>query len=224
MNCAFLAGTQLFHGIREDEVLQMLPCVGAREKKFKKGELVLRAGEAVHEVGLVVSGSVNIVANFYWGASSIFGHIAVGDMFAENYAAIPGRELLNDVVAAEDTEVVMLDMRKLLTTCSHACPFHQRTIDNLLRILAQKNLNLSRRMMHTAPKTIRGRLLSYLSEQASEAGSPHFTIPFSRQQLADYLGVDRSALSNELSKMAGEGLIDYRKNEFTLNKVTEAYQ
>ena len=179
--------------------------------------MILRSGNAVHEIGLVETGSVNIVVNLYWGNSIIFGHVEPGSIFAENYAAIPGRELICDVVAAEPTEVLFLDLNRLLKTCQNGCAFHQRLIHNLLCICAQKNLNLSSRMMHTAPKKLRDRLLSYLSEQAAINGCTHFTIPYTRQQLADYLGVDRSAMSNELSKMQKDGLITYRKNDFMLH-------
>ena len=216
MNYFSLTNTPLFHGIREDELREMLGCLNAREQEYKKGEIIYRAGDSVTEVGLVEKGSVNIVVNFYWGNSSIFGHVTQGSLFAETYAAIPGKELLNDVVAAEDCLILFLDMRHLTTTCANGCAFHQRIVHNLLRIFAQKNLGMSSRMMHTAPKSLRDRLLSYLSEQAMECGSSQFSIPFDRQQLADYLGVDRSAMSNELSKMQRDRLITYKRNEFTL--------
>ncbi len=217
MNYFFLSNTNLFHGIREDEIRHMISCLSAREKTYKKNEVIFRAGDTVHEIGLVESGSVNIIVNFYWGSSSIFGHIGRGEIFAENYAAISGKELICDVVAAEDSEILFLNIDKLLTTCQSGCRFHHRLIHNLLRISALKSLSLSSRMMHTAPKSMRDRLLSYLSEQATVNGSTHFTIPFNRQQLADYLGVDRSAMSNELSKMQKDGLISFKKNEFTLH-------
>lgn len=219
MNYFFLANTPLFHGIQETDIRQMLTCLGAWEKTYQKDEIIFRAGNTVHEIGLVENGSVNIVVNLYWGNSVIFGHVGQGAIFAENYAAIPGKELLCDVVAAEPSEILFLDLKKLLTTCQNGCSFHQRLIHNLIRISAQKSLNLSSRMMHTAPKALRDRLLSYLSEQAAINGSTHFTIPYNRQQLADYLGVDRSAMSNELSKMQRDGLITYRKNDFTLKSV-----
>lgn len=218
MNNFFLQNTPLFHGIREEEIQAMMSCLGAREKHYQKDEVILRAGSPTAEIGLVESGSVNIVVNFYWGSSNIFGHVEKGSIFAENYASIPGQELLCDVVAAKECEILFLNMRQLSSTCSKACSFHNRLIQNLLSISAKKNLGLSSRMMHIAPKGIRDRLLSYLSEQALKNGSSHFLIPFDRQQLADYLGVDRSALSNELSKMQKDGLITYRKNEFTLNE------
>lgn len=216
MDERFLPNTMLFRGLREEEIRAMLSCLGASEKAYQKDEVLLRAGEPVSAMGLVLSGSVNIVVNYYWGGSNIFGHVGPGEIFAETYAAIPGKELLVDVVAAEPVRVLFLHSLRLTETCSRSCPFHTRTIHNLLQIFARKNLNLSARMMHTASRSIRGRLLSYLSEQAVEHGSSRFSIPFSRQQLADYLGVERSALSNELSKMQREGLISYHKNQFTL--------
>ncbi len=219
MNYFFLTNTPLFHGVKENEIRNVLSCLGAREKAYQKNEIIFRAGSTVHEAGLVLSGSVNIVVPFYRGNSHIFGHVKKGMLFAENYAAIAGRELLCDVMAAEPSEILFLDLRKILTTCENACAFHQRLIHNLLRISAQKCLDLSNRMIHTAPKSTRERLLSYLSEQAAINGSAHFSIPFNRQQLADYLAVDRSAMSHELSKMQKDGLITFRKSEFTLNEM-----
>lgn len=216
MNLTFLTGTALFQGIRETELMRLLSCLQAREHTYKREEVILSAGDTVTDIGLVVSGSVNIVLNFYWGSSHILGHVNQGAIFAENYAAIRGQELLCDVVAAEDTAVLFLNMNKLMTSCEKGCSFHQQLIRNMLRISARKNLGLSTRMMHIAPKTIRDRVLSYLSAQALENGSPHFRIPFDRRELAEYLGVDRSALSKELGKMQREGLILCRKNEFTL--------
>lgn len=219
MNYNFLINTNLFHGIREEELCSLLKCLAAREKSYKKNEIIYRAGDIVHEIGLVESGSVNIVVNFYWGNSNIFGHVEKGKIFAENYAAIPGKELICDVVAAEDCEILFLDFTRFASTCSNACSFHQRVIRNLLRISALKSLSLSSRMMHTAPKSMRDKLLSYLSEQAIVNESTTFTIPFNRQQLADYLGVDRSAMSAELSRMQKDGLLTYNKNKFQLKDI-----
>lgn len=207
-------------GFAHEQVFALADKVVEAIKSGAIRKFVVMAGSSVSEIGLVESGSVNIVVNFYWGNSHIFGHVGKGQVFAENYAAIPGKELLCDVVACEETEVLFLSMRNMLTTCPRGCAFHTRIIQNMLRISAQKNLNLSSRMMHTASKSLRERLLSYLSEQALEHRSSRFTIPFDRQQLADYLAVDRSAMSNELSKMQKDGLITYHKNEFTLNGST----
>ncbi len=218
MNTFFLSNTPLFRGISEDEIAELLHCLVPREGKFQKDEVIFRAGSPVNEIGLVESGSVNIVVNLYWGNSIIFGHVGKGEVFAENFAAIPGKELVCDVVACEATQVIFLNMRNMLTMCQRGCAYHNRLIQNMLRISAQKNLNMSSRMMHTASKSLRERLLSYLSEQALAHGSVHFTIPFNRQQLAEYLGVNRSAMSNELSKMQEDGFLTYHRNEFTLKE------
>ena len=163
-----------------------------------------------------MSGSVNIVVNYYWGSSNIFNHIGQGEIFAETYATIPNKEMLCDVVAAEKTEVLFINVEKVLSVCENQCSFLNRLLRNLLKNSAQKNISLDTRMIQTASKFIRDRLLSYFSEQAILNGGNTFTVPFSRQQLADYLGVDRSAMSNELSKMKHDGLIDYQKNDFIL--------
>ncbi|MDO4754407.1 MAG: Crp/Fnr family transcriptional regulator, partial [Bacillota bacterium] len=188
-----------------------------------KGSLIFRTGEVIYRIGLVLEGSVNIVVHFFWGNSNIFGHIEKGKIFGEAYAAIPGKELPCDVVAAEDSKILFLDFKKIMTTCPNCCAFHTRIIHNIVRISASKNINLSSRMMLIAPKSIRDKLLSYLSEQAMEHANANFSIPFSRQQLEDYLGVDRSALSNELSKMQKDGLITYQKNHFILHQDYSPY-
>lgn len=216
MELSFLTQTPLFQGVQESELKAMLPCLGARERFYQKDEIIYHAGQTASDAGMVLCGSVNIVVNFYWGGSHIFGHVEPGQLFAETYAAISEQPMLCDAVAAEDCEILFLNLEKLMTTCRNGCAFHNRIIKNLIRISAQNNLNLSARMMHTASKSIRERLVSYFSEQARKTGNSSFTIPFSRQQLAEYLGVDRSALSNELSKMQRDGLIRYHKNNFSL--------
>ncbi len=218
MNYGFLSETKLFGGIKAEEIKEALDCLSAYEKSFKKGEIIYRTGQTVTDMGLVEEGSVNITVNLYWGSSIILGNIEKGKIFAETYAAVSGKEMLCDAVAAEDCRVLFINVGKLLNVCKSTCGFHQKIIHNLLRISAMKNLNLSARMLHTAPKTIRGRLISYFSQMAAETGSREFTIPFSRQELADYIGVDRSALSAELSKMQKDGILTYRKNKFKLNK------
>lgn len=216
MNYLFLTKTAFFNGLSENEIKTILNCFGAYQKSFKKSEIIYYSGDTVSDMGLVLSGSVNIVVNYYWGSSNIFNHIGEGEIFAETYATIPNKEMLCDVVAAEKTEVLFINVEKVLSVCENQCSFHNRLLRNLLKNSAQKNISLATRMMHTASKFIRDRLLSYFSEQAILNGGNTFTVPFSRQQLADYLGVDRSAMSNELSKMKHDGLIDYQKNDFIL--------
>ena len=217
MNTNFLARTQLFSGIYPDEISSLLSCLHAREAAFKKGETIFHADSEIEEIGLILSGSVNMIVNLYWGSSRIFGHMNPGDIFGENYAAIEGKKLPGDLVAAQESRVLFLNLKQVYTTCRKSCPYHHQLIENLLRLSAQKNLMLSERMLHTSSRTIRDRVLSYLSAMARESGSSHFKIPFNRQQMADYLGVERSALSAELSKMKKEGLIAFQKNEFSLS-------
>ena len=213
--------TQLFHGISSAETDEILQCLDAHAKRYGKGERILRIGEITENMGLVLSGSVNVEHCDVWGNHSILAHVEVGQLFAETYACIPNEPLMIDVVAVEKTEVLFLNANRLLTTCPHTCAHHNAVIRNLLLISAQKNLSLSRRILHTTSKSIRSRLLSYLSEQARKQGSYSFRIPFDRQQLADYLAVDRSALSNELSKMRHEGLLECTRNSFVLKEEKE---
>ncbi len=213
---AFLSRTLLFRGISAQEIQGMLGCLDAREKHYKKGEVIYAPGDLVKAPGMVLSGSVFIENDDFWGNKSILDRIQPGLLFAETYACLPGEALMVRVVAAEETEVLFLDLEHLLHVCSRTCTWHTRLISNLLMIAANKNLNLSRRIFHTSAKSIRGRLLSYLSYQAIRNGSSDFTIPFRRQELADYLGVDRSALSSELGKMQREGLLQSDKCHFVL--------
>lgn len=216
MSLIDLSKTALFRGVTPQEVEGVLSCLGAKQHCFAKGEMICRTGDVVTCLGMVLSGSVLIESNDLWGNTTVLDSVEPGRIFAETYACALGEPLMVDVVAAEPTEVLFLNIDRVLKVCSNTCDYHNRLIRNLLSISAQKNLNLSRKIFHTAPKSIRGRLLSYLSDQAVQNGSSSFTIPFNRQQLADYLNVDRSALSNELSKMQKEGLLRVKRNDFEL--------
>lgn len=218
MDYIFLAATPLFRGTTPEEIQGMLTCLRAQEKKYEKGSMIFRAGDTVHEVGLVLSGSVSIENDDLWGNKTILDRVEPGRVFAETYACVPGEALLINVVAAEPSEILFLDIGRMVESCPNACGHHSKLIRNLLAISAQKNLNLSRRSLHTAPKSIRGRLVAYLSDQALRQETRDFYIPFNRQQLADYLNVDRSALSGELGRMQREGLLAAEKNHFTMSE------
>lgn len=218
MDFVQISKTVLFQGTRPEDAEAMLKCLEAREKQFQKDETIYYVGDRVSELGLVLSGSVLIENDDLWGNRSILDRIGSGQIFAETYACVPGEKLLVTVTAAEKTEVLFLNVGKILRVCTNACSFHARLIRNLLTLSAQKNLNLSRRIFHTSAKSIRGRLLSYLSWQAVKQGSREFDIPFNRQQLADYLGVDRSAMSAELGKMKREGLIQVDRSHFRMEE------
>lgn len=216
MDYHFLSQTVLFRGASPEEVRSMLGCLGAEKRQYQRGDVIYHAGDFVRSMGLVLSGSVSIENNDVWGNKSILDNVGAGQVFAETYACVFDEPLMIRVVAAEATEVLFLNANRVLNVCSNACGFHNKLIRNLLAISAQKNLNLSRRIFHTSSKSIRGRLLSYLSFQAVRQGSREFDIPFNRQQLADYLSVDRSAMSNELSKMQKEGLLKVKRSHFLL--------
>lgn len=213
-----LADCPLFAGTSEEELRVMLDCLGGYRKKYHKEEILFHAGDIIHTLGIVLSGSIHIETNDFWGNKSILDHIRPGEIFAETYACLPSQPMLVNAVAACSSEILFLDIRKVLHVCSSSCTFHNRLIQRLVSITAQKNLQLAQRTLHITPKTIRERLISYLSAQSLSFGSKSFSIPFNRQQLADYLNVDRSALSNELSKMQKEGILTYEKNTFELCK------
>lgn len=218
MDSGFLSKTILFQGTKPTEVEAMLHCLEARRRKYKKGQYIFCSGDRIKAVGVVLSGSVNIENDDLWGNKTIWGHVGTGEIFAESYACTPEEPMLVSVVADEDTEVMYLDVHRILTTCSSACAHHQKIIQNLLFLLARKNQNLSRRILHTSSKSIRGRVVAYLSDQIVGTESNEVEIPFNRQQMADYLNVDRSALSGELSKMQRDEIIKVKKNKFTLLK------
>ena len=223
MNNYFLKNTRLFEGLSEEEIEKVLQCLQAYSKKYKKGSYIYRPGIKVESLGLLLSGCVRIEQNDIWGDQTILQNVFEGEVFAEAYACAAGERLTVDVLAAQDTEILFLNIEKVMRTCRMACEFHSSIIKNLLSVMADKNLNLTRKISHITPKSIRGRILSYLSFQAVRQNTHSFLIPFNRQELADYLCVDRSALSNELGKMQKEGILTFQKNKFILTEETVFY-
>ena len=205
----------LFAGMTPEEAAQMQALHAFRERTFPRGAYILRSGDRTQALGLVRAGGVHIESCDVWGERSILSYIAPGQVFAETYAYC-AEPMMVDAVADEDTQVLFLDLDRLLRTPHPECGWQQVLNNNLLNISLHKNLALSERIFCTSPKTIRGRLLLYLSNQSAKAGSRTFTIPFNRQALADYLNLDRSALSKELGKMRDEHLLIVDKSTFTL--------
>lgn len=212
-----LSQMPLFQGLSEQEIQSVPDFFRARMRRYEKGDVVYHMGESDVQMGLILSGSVRIVRPDVWGNEHIIDHVGAGQVFAETYACVPGEELMVDVVCAEDAKIWFIQVERILDHCPADCHFQSRLLRNLLAVMASKNLNLARKMNHITPRSIRERLLSYLSYESLKQGKYTFDIPFNRQQLADYLAVDRSALSNELSKMRRDGLISYRKNHFILH-------
>ncbi len=211
-----LKRTQLFAGVSEDEIASMLSCLNARLQTYQKGEYVLHQGEHLHHITVLVDGALHIQRDDYWGSRTIISRIDVGEMFGEAYIAPESGALINDVVAVEDSAVIFFDMRRIITVCSSACRFHSMVVQNLFFAVSEKNKQLLQKLGHISKRTTREKLISYLSEEAERNRSASFIIPFNRQQLADFLSVDRSAMSNELCKMRDEGLLEFDKNAFKL--------
>ncbi len=213
---SILKRTQLFAGVGDDEIISMLSCLNARLSNFKKGEYVLRQGEHLSDIIVLVEGSLHVQKDDYWGNRSLLNQIDVGEMFGEAYVAPESGGVLNDVVAVNDSAVILFDVRRILTTCPTACRFHAMVVKNMFFAISEKNRKLVQKLGHMSKRSTREKLISYLSEEAKRSNSSNFTIPFNRQQLADFLSVDRSAMSNELCKMRDEGLIQFEKNQFNL--------
>ena len=211
-----LKRTNLFAGVGEGDISAMLGCLGATLRTYRKGEYVFRAGEYLNSITILVEGKLLIQKDDYWGNRSIINMIGVGEMFGEAYAAPNSGSLLNDVVAVEDSAVMFFDVHRILTVCPSACKFHASTVQNLFFAISEKNRKLVQKLGHMSKRSTREKLISYLSEEAARKNAGTFEIPFNRQQLADFLSVDRSAMSNELCKMRDEGLITFEKNRFSL--------
>ena len=211
-----LKKTKIFAGVQESEICSMLSCLSARKREYKKGEYVIRQGESLEAIAVLVEGNLHIQNDDFWGNRSIINVIGVGEMFGEAYVSHDSGSVLNDVVATCDSTVVFFDAGRIMTTCSSACPFHSKVVENLFFAISEKNRRLVQKLGFVSQRSTRQKLMSYLSQQAKENKREEFEIPFNRQQLADFLSVDRSAMSNELCKMRDEGLLEFKKSCFRL--------
>ena len=218
---AVLQKCPLFEEIAPGEIFSMLKCLGAQVKLFDKKDFLLSEGDAAGHIGLVLEGAVRIEQTDYFGNRSILGRAGPGELFGESFACAGIDTLPLDVTAAESGAAMFLDCGRILRTCTSACTFHQKLVYNLMKIMAQKNLAFHRRFGIAARRTTREKLLAYLAAQAKDTGCASFTIPFDRQQLADHLLVDRSGLCAEISRLRAEGLLECRKNRFTLLRPPE---
>ena len=202
--------------------MELLKAHSSKAREYDAGEYGMHEGDRAYRMGLVLTGSVTVERTDAWGSRSIVSTASSGDTFAAVYSCTAMESLPIDVVAQSKTSILMFDVDRILRVCSHACLFHARIIRNLLGAIAMNNMRLENKIESITPRTIRKRILSYLSLEARRADSRHFDIQFNRQQLADYLCVDRSALCHELSKMQSDGLIDFDRNSFTLLAPQEA--
>lgn len=211
-----LSKTKLFSGVSKEDVESMLGCLNAKLYDYKKGDYVFRQGEHLSNITILVKGSLHIQKDDYWGNRAIVNRVAIGEMFGEAYIAPESGHLLNDVVAVEDSSVIFFDVKRIIMVCSSACRFHTMVVQNLFFSISEKNRKLIQKLGYISSRSTREKLMAYLSEESKKLNSSIFTIPFNRQQLADFLSVDRSAMSNELCKMRNEGLIRFEKNYFEL--------
>lgn len=206
----------LFQEIASEDLPSLLNCLAGKEQRYSKGEYILLTGSTAGQVGILLSGEAHVLQEDFWGNRSILMHVAAGGLFAEAFACAEVDELPISVLATADCHVLFIDYNKVITTCPSVCTFHARLIRNMLMIMAEKNVGLTEKLAQICKRNMREKLQAYLSQQAYQAGSREFAIPFSRQELADYLNLDRSALSRELSQMRQEGLLSYHKNSFCL--------
>lgn len=211
-----LLRSPLFAGITPDDLTAMLACLRARRVGYPRDAAILMAGDPARDIGVVVSGRAQVERDDAFGNRAILTDLNPGDMFAEAFVCAGVKEMPLSVIAAEACEVLWIDYGRVISTCTSGCAFHEALIRNMLSILAGKNILLNGKIEALSARTTRDKLLTYLSAQARRAGGGTFAIPFSRQELADYLAVDRSALSREIGAMAREGLIRCDRNRFEL--------
>ena len=215
---ALLGQSPLFRGISPQELEGMLPCLSARELQADKHQMIFRAGDPARWVGLVLSGAVHVIQEDYYGNRSLVALLQPPQLFGEAFSCAGVDTLPVTVESAQDSRILLLDCQRVLTTCDDACVFHRRLITNLLKVVAAKNLMLTQKLSLLSKRTTREKLRAYLAAEAQRVGSPSFTLSLDRQALADYLGVDRSAMSAELSKLRRDGFLQCKGRHVILQK------
>lgn len=206
----------LFAGIKPEDRNPMLHCIGYHVSTYSKGEIVVFEGENLKHIGILLSGSVDMVKEDLWGNKTTLLRLRKNELFGETFAC--GEDNLSVVtfIVSEDARILFMPFSRVMHSCTMACEFHHRLIENMVKVIANKNRDLMRKVEVVSKRTIREKLLTYLSIQAQQQNSRYFEIPLGRVELAEYLCVDRSALTRELVKMKDDGLIDYDKNCFRI--------
>ena len=213
---SLLKNTDLFKGVEETSIGPLLQSMGARKRHFDKGNFVFYAGDDINTISIVLSGSCHIVQEDYWGNRNILTLVQKGQLFGEAFAALPSAQAIVDVVVVEEGDILFLSIDSLMRSDTSLPAEARRVLRNVMGLLAGKNILLTKKSRYISQRSTRQKLMAYLSDEARRLGSSSFTIEFNRQQLADFLSVDRSAMSAELSRMQKDGLIKYHKDEFTL--------
>ena len=206
----------LFDGISEQERGAMLGCIGYHIGTFKKGDIVAFEAENIKHIGILLSGSVDMIKEDLWGNKTILIRMKKDELFGETFACGSDNLSVVTFMVSEDAKILFIPFDRVMHSCTMACMFHHRLIENMVVIIANKNRDLMRKVEVVSKRTIREKLLAYLSIQAQTQNSRYFEIPLGRVELAEYLCVDRSALTRELAKMKEDGLVDYDKNCFRI--------
>ena len=208
----------LFAGIRREELTSMLDCLGGKTVEISKGAPVFLEGDPAQFVGVVLSGAIQILRDDYYGNRSVMTAVEPGELFGEAFSCAGIKTLPVSAIALKNSTVLLLNCKHVLTVCPKACQFHNQLVNNLLRVMARKNLALSQKIQVMSHKTTKEKLMAYLLDQAKRKQSPEFVIPYDRQALADYLGVERSAMSAEISKLKKAGIIDSKGSWFRIQR------
>lgn len=211
-----LSACPLFRGIERQELGTALECLRARVSSLARGEAALSEGDPANYVGIVLTGRLQILRTDFWGNRSILAHLVPGDLFGESFACAGVKEVPVTAAATEAAQIMLIDCQRITRSCGSHCRFHQQMIFNLLQIVAAKNLVFHQKIEVTSKRTTREKLMTYLMLQAKRQGSLEFDIPYDRQELADYLEVERSGLSAEIGKLRRQGIIEAERNRFKL--------
>ncbi len=213
-NFFVLENNMLFDKISQNDFKTMFSCLGAYEKSFEKKEIVALAGDRVDFLGIVISGSVKLVRTDENGNETILSEISEGDSFGEALACAEVYSCPFTIISSQKTEILFLNYAKLIKTCNNSCVFHSRLIENLLKLIAHKNIYLNQKIEIISKRTLREKILCYFDFERK--GKKIFEISLNREDFASYICADRSALSAELSKMQKEGILLYNKNKFEI--------
>ena len=213
-----IKNSHLFENIKEDELFSVLNCIGATVRSFQKSEFIFIEGSELKQVGVVISGTVHMVKEDIWGSKNILLAITKGEIFGESFVCGEYSSSSVSFQAADSCKILCLPFHRVLCACNKSCVYHHKLIENMVTLIARKNVELMNKMEILSKKSIRERVLTWLSQQIQIKCSERFESSMGRMELADYLCVDRSALTRELSKMRDEGLIYYNKNTFSMKK------
>lgn len=211
----------LFADIDADELEGVLTCLNARIIEYRRNNIIINEGDTITKVYLVYEGECRIVRNDFLGNHSIIATLTAGDLFGESFAACSEHLSKVNIIAASDCQIISLDYNKIITTCPNSCKFHHTVIKNMLKILAERNISLTEKIELLSKRTTRDKLIAYFTNIAKRSSNHKIVLPFNRQELADFLSVDRSSMCRELSKMQNDGIIEINKNTIHLKHVGE---